>query len=447
MNTIIINNLKYSQSEFLFNDAPIFCKGSRSTRDLIKKKNIDLKYYVYAKYDSKTNSWTQSDGKSAKLDKVLFRHVYLKTINELGLNDQQAQPNQHNTDETIQKAPNVLELEDEEKFKDENNNIIEIETRGIRYQDQIFFKVKDVSVGFDMPNLYISIIDERNSYMKDIDYKYFMCKNIVENKNQTSKKVSVSKELFLTYEGILRVLFVSKNNKTRQFIKWVTETLFTVQMGSAEQKNTFVSNILGCSAKVVKEVFNADANTLPCVYFFTLGYVKDLRQSMNINDSVSDDTIVGKYGFTKDLSRRTGEHIKTFSKIPNIDLKLKYYSYIDPQYMSNAETDMKELFSSLNLKLKFESFDELVIVPNVYNKIVSEKYNHIGKKYSGHISELITKIKELEEINQKQELNHIIELQKYEKNLQKEQYENKLKDSQLEMFQYKILLLEHNIKI
>jgi hypothetical protein len=154
-------------------------------------------------------------------------------------------------------------------------------------------------------------------------------------------------------------------------------------------------------------------------------------------------------GFTKDLSRRTGEHIKTFSKIPNVDLKLKYYTYIDPQYMSNAETDIKELFGSLNLKLDFESFDELVIVPNIYSKIVSDKYNHIGKKYSGHISELITKIKELEEQNQKQELNHKIELQQKELqmqqkefDLQREQYENKLKDTQLEMLQYKILLLQ-----
>ncbi len=76
-------------------------------------------------------------------------------------------------------------------------------------------------------------------------------------------------------------------------------------------------------------------------------------------------------------------------------MKFKYYAYIDPQYMLNAETDIKELFSSLNLKLDFNSFYELVIVQNVYNKIVSEKYNHIGKKYAGHISELITKIKNL----------------------------------------------------
>ena len=63
--------------------------------------------------------------------------------------------------------------------------------------------------------------------------------------NQTSKKVIVNKELFLTYEGMLRVLFVSKNGKTRRFIKWATETLFTVQMGTIEQKNKIISSIKG----------------------------------------------------------------------------------------------------------------------------------------------------------------------------------------------------------
>ena len=197
--------------------------------------------------------------------------------------------------------------------------------------------------------------------------------------------------------------------------------------------------MLGCSAKVVKEVFNADANTLPCVYFFTLGYVKDLRQSMNINESYKDDSIVGKYGYTDNLSRRTGEHIKALSKIPDANLKLKYYAYIDPQYLSKAETDIKHLFESLNIKLGYDNLNELVVIPTQYADIVKEKYNHMGKKYAEHISELITRIKELEEINQKQELNHKIDMQK-------EQYENKLKDSQLEMMQYKILLLEHKIK-
>jgi len=444
MNTIIINNIKYSQIDFLFNAAPIYCKGSRSTRDLIKKKNIDSKYYIFAKCDTKTNNWIITDGKSSKMDKILVKHNFLKTINELNLNNQ---IDKNNYDNKNLLAPEILELEDINKFKDENNKIIEIETRGKREHDQIYFKVKDVSIGFDMPNLYKNIIDSTSDYELDIHYKYFMCKNFHKKENETSKKILVTKELFLTYEGMLRVLFISRNKKTKQFIKWATETLFIVQIGHHEQKNMLISNILGCPAKVVKEVFNADSNTLPCIYLFTLGYVKELRTSMKISEVFTDDSIVAKYGFTKDLGRRTSEHIKTFSKILNTNLKLKYYSYIDPQYISNAETDMKELFISLKLKLEYENLEELIIIPNIYSKIISEKYNHIGKKYAGHISELITRIKELEEINQKQELNYNIELQKYENKLQKEQYENKLKESQLEMLQYKIILLQNNIKI
>jgi hypothetical protein len=36
-------------------------------------------------------------------------------------------------------------------------------------------------------------------------------------------------------------------------------------------KKTFVTSKLNYSAESIKEVFNADANTLPSVYFFTLG--------------------------------------------------------------------------------------------------------------------------------------------------------------------------------
>ncbi len=30
---------------------------------------------------------------------------------------------------------------------------------------------------------------------------------------------------------------------------------------------------------------------------------------MNISDSINDDSIVGKYGYTKDLSRKTSEQL------------------------------------------------------------------------------------------------------------------------------------------
>jgi hypothetical protein len=71
---------------------------------------------------------------------------------------------------------------------------------------------------------------------------------------------------------------------------------------------------LGVSAKIIKSVYNTISDQIPCVYLFTLGYVKDLRESMQLGD-VYDDDIVAKYGFTKDLTRRIGEHIKKYGKI------------------------------------------------------------------------------------------------------------------------------------
>ena len=40
-----------------------------------------------------------------------------------------------------------------QKFKDENGNIIEIETRGERSVDKIYFRVKDVMEGFCLDRL------------------------------------------------------------------------------------------------------------------------------------------------------------------------------------------------------------------------------------------------------------------------------------------------------
>ena len=65
-----------------------------------------------------------------------------------------------------EEAPNILELEIEEKFKDKNGNIIEIEVRGERKYNNSYFKFKDVSNGFNMPNLYASVMNETSNYEK-----------------------------------------------------------------------------------------------------------------------------------------------------------------------------------------------------------------------------------------------------------------------------------------
>lgn len=112
----------------------------------------------------------------------------------------------------ILKAPKIIELDSQEKFKDNDNNIIEIETRGSRECQNIFFRVKDIETNFSINNLYSTLLHKNGSYDNNIDYKFFLCKR-KKNSHKKTKKDIMRKELFLTYEGILRVLFLSRSEK------------------------------------------------------------------------------------------------------------------------------------------------------------------------------------------------------------------------------------------
>jgi len=198
-----------------------------------------------------------------------------------------------------------------------------------------------------------------------------MCNYRVNNTINTGRKVIASKELFLTYEGMLRVLFVSRNNKTTKFVSWATKILFAAQLGSVEQKNELVSNIKGVSYETIQgnkvprlgfnlsklpkeqELFSISARSLPCVYLTAFNNVGTLRDKLNIDQSIPDDSIVYKFGLTKSFADRKNGHKKEYKSIADlIDMKLIYYTYIDPLYLADAEKEIKsslEDYKSLRL--------------------------------------------------------------------------------------------------
>jgi hypothetical protein len=548
MISINYKNNTYINADYILLNAPIYSKGLRSTRELIKKKCVEDVNYIFAR--EKNNEWIITDGKSAKVDMIFIDKTIINTIPELNNDDKIIDDN------GIEKAPKIIRLNDNEKFHDEDGNIIEILTRGEREYDKIYFRVKDVASSFNILRLQDIVLDKNTKYIMNTHYKYFISKkhNDINTGSINNDRIKIKKELYLTYKGFQRLIFLSKNaciknnlytmkkwldnfdkkilnnykvniedniernntgyvyivssnllnavkigmwrsnieslysryitcygnnihidyfltnnvreleskthayfktykitnelfdknycNKYIEFVKnnvvlssiniidndnilennysYVedenlpnenTEKLFTLQIGTTEQKEKLVGSILGVNAKVIKEIFNADRNTLPCVYLYTLNTVKELRTSIDISSEHNDDSIVAKFGFTKDLSRRTGEHIAKYNKIQNVDLKLKYYAYVDPQYMSNAESDIKNIMVAFKSKCEFENDDELVIIPKDLMEIVERHYELIGKNYMGHISELVTKIKELEKENDNQLLNHRLEIQ------------------------------------
>jgi hypothetical protein len=443
MEIIKLNNNEYVQADYILSKALVYSKGIRTGKELIKKHNIDNTNYIFGR-KNKENQWIQTEGKSLKFDKVLFLLNFVNTINEI-------------KEEDASIAPPIIKLKDEEKFYDDEGNFINIEVRGVKEVDKIYFKVKDVAKGFNMKNLDKSIIMENTNYKLDIDYIYFNCKKI----NSLYKK-TIKKTLFLTYNGILKVLFTSRVGLVNKFISWATKTLFTLQMGTKEEKQKLFDKVLGNDIESSRNAIKCNTNKISCIYLLTLGYVKDLRKEMNISDNFSDEDIVCKYGFTDNLDRRLMEHKNNFSKIKNVDVKLKYYTFIDTNELSKAENNMKNIFNFNNSIIQYQDYKELVVLSIKNLDYIKEEYEKCRRLFNGnqednlkHIDflknqidkltlQLIIKDKDIENLQEK--LSNEIKNREIEiKNIirdYKHQLNNKEKDNYIELTQYK-----HQIEI
>jgi hypothetical protein len=217
---IRIKKVDYIHCDEVFEHALIYCKGSRSSRELIKKKDIDEDNYIFAKLSKTTKGkWITSDGSSSKMDKILFTYNFVKNIKEIKNKIKQKHSESEQEEGEICEAPPIINLEDNEKFRDCDDNILYIETRGNeRKADKVYFRVKDVSKVFNMKNLQNIIIKQNTSYQNKYDYKYFIFRE--------SKKIQ--KKIFLTLSGFRRMIEVNKSllfsHKSKYSIhKWLDQ--------------------------------------------------------------------------------------------------------------------------------------------------------------------------------------------------------------------------------
>ena len=260
-----------------------------------------------------------------------------------------------------------------------------------------------------MPRLIDIIIRNNNGYIEEEHYKYFIIKNF--DKNNTCKK-----EIFLTYEGIIRLLHVSKSKNAKKFISWTTEKLFTIQLGTIEQKQELSATLLGINPQVIKNVFDRAAHKTPTVYLFNIGSANQHLKT----DKYSDDDILCKYGCTEDISRRTGEHERKFKKEYNTNIFILLYAIIDPQYIYDAETNIKQYFKSN--KLSPDDKTELVVINKNNLEAIKQHYKLLQNSYIGRYQEMNNKIIELEK--------EIVNLN-FQLKLKDEKMESKNKEFQL----------------
>jgi hypothetical protein len=378
----------YISCTSLRNSHPGIFHATRNDRELIKKHSLKKSDYTFFRLTK--GEMINTDGSSKRTDKLYIRKKWF-----------------NNKEPEIQKAPEIIHLEDTEKFKDDKGNIIEIETRGNRNADECYFKVKDVSEGFKIPGLLVALLKKDSKYREEIHYTYFSCeckntnavnKNtnaVNKNTNAVNKKAN-KKVMFLTYLGLLRVLFTTRNNKTEPFVKWASQTLFAAQMGTIEQKQEVAAQIIGTTYEVIKTVFSKTSFALPVVYLVKIGLAKDIKKVLDINNTILKGAYVYKFGFTNDVKRRMYEHDRDYTKLTGQQPELIYYQYIDPQYLSDAETDLKNFFNDFNFSVDNDKHKELVLLTNKKLKNIKKQYDLLGKSYRGNLSEMICKLKECE---------------------------------------------------
>jgi hypothetical protein len=395
MNKIIINGEEYKTVEELYERSPIYCRGSDTGGELVRKKKITE--YVYARIVN--NKWEISNGKSRKYDKVLFKKSFYDTIEETRKEKEIVK------EEDI---PEVIKLEKNEKFTDGKNNIIEIETRGERKADRIYFKVRDVMKGFEMNRLDDTITDKRKGgYIEGEHYVYF--------KFKAAKAIRMKKELYLTYKGMHRIIMCSKNACTNRnsyvMTKWLNNfDRSKLENYSVDIERNVLRNKVGCVYLARCKLLNAIKigmwrSTIELLYS---RYITCYGNDVNIEYYMTNDA--------RELEQKTHKYFWEY-RITNELFEISHYD----EYVSYIKTNAVEIDSEIMTDTSSDMSDGLYMENKEENSMEEMHKN---------------KLKEKE-----------VELKNMENELREEKHQNKLKDKDIELRNKDIEILQYKIKL
>jgi prophage antirepressor-like protein len=312
-----------------------------------------------------------------------------------------------NYDESeITEAPPLLFLDDHEMFQDENGEPMDIEIRGEKTDEGVCFKALDTGKCFDINDINHTIINPKSDYVYGKHYKIFKVTTYSRNSQGDDDVQNEKKVLYLTYNGVLKILFCSRGNKAERFNKWATKILFTMQMGGQGDKDALAAEALNVDKSTITQIFRKSARAIPCVYLFEVGSVGNMRQHFNLNEYKNDEDKVYKYGMSSDMARRSNEHLKTYGKLKDNSFGLNVFSYIDVLFTSNAETKLKHSFENMRIRLDDPKHNELVVVKKEQLPFIKELFTTLHICYAGNNTDLIRQMQEMQ-------LNHQMEIKEY----------------------------------
>lgn len=203
INSITINNDIYYHVDDIFNFNPSYFYGcGKNMRNILKRKKIDEDEYIFAY--QKQGKWIVSNSNYPRA-KILFTEEFVyDNIPKFAKEKKIA--------EDVQVAPPIIELEEHEYFKDNEGNILDVEIRGYREKEELYFNVKDIGKYVGIKRLEHNVTHKKSSFAKQTDYVFLLAEMGAGTPKMFSKKM-----IFFTYVGIVKYLFLSKSEIAKQF--------------------------------------------------------------------------------------------------------------------------------------------------------------------------------------------------------------------------------------
>lgn len=354
--THTINNKNYYSAKDLKIKKNTLFKGCNTKRKIIDKYSIPKTEYLYA--INNDNVWKIYSENYKKAELFISKSFIEKNL--------------------IKQYKTIHLKKDENKY--------DIDIKGDRNIKNSYFNGNDVQKKFYLKNLTFYISNNPSIFHEDTHYIY------------------IDDIIHLTYKGLIKALYLFQSKEADNFQDWAYNDFFL---------NNTIDNI---SLKSVQNVLNACVQTVPCIYLFNLGQVKNLKGTFNIQDC-DEDAYLYKYGMTKNLSKRTYQHYNYFGKMENINMSLKMYAFIDPLFISEAENYLRTYFNNNDMPIIDDKYNEIVMIPKDKINMVKDYFELISCKFGATLNELK---------NENIYIKNEIELLKKDMEIQKLNYENKI---------------------
>ena len=296
-------------------------------------------------------------------------------------------------------APEPIVLEEHELFRDLEGQVVQVDIRGERNEEGIWFRCSDIEKLFEMENLSVVVLKDFN---EGLDYETFLLSHAQPKVNHGTIEQPASalrkrrvKAIFLSFNGLMRVIYASHSVTAKRYRDWANRICFAGLFGSDEQRAVAAAEVVGVPTSSLKEVFEIAAVKVPCLYLFYIGKVVDLRKHYDeLKDHKSG--MLFKFGRTDNLLRRCKEHTKTYGTLKESNLRIRLWVPINPDHLSAAETEISRFLK--DKKVPFQQHSETVVLSLKDLKPLRLEYERAFKMFGIETSEvagLRDRVKEL----------------------------------------------------